>query len=48
LGKVKASIERKVLLKPIVITAVYTGLRKSDVLGLKWKDIDLERGLYDL
>ena len=26
-------------LKPIVITAVYTGLRKSDVLGLKWKDI---------
>src|SRR4030042_165577 len=32
-------------LKPIVITAVYTGLRKSDLLSLKWKDIDLERGL---
>jgi integrase len=32
-------------LKPIAITAVYTGLRKSDILNLKWKDIDLERGL---
>lgn len=35
-------------LKPIVVTAVYTGLRKSDVLSLKWKDIDLERGLIRL
>jgi integrase len=32
-------------LKPIVITAVYTGLRKSDILNLKWRDIDLEKGL---
>ena len=32
-------------LKPIVITAVYTGLRKSDILNLQWKDIDLERGI---
>jgi len=32
-------------LKPIVITAVLTGLRKSDILNLVWKDIDLEKGL---
>jgi integrase len=32
-------------LKPIVITAIYTGLRKGDILNLKWKDVDLERGL---
>jgi integrase len=35
-------------LKPIVITAVLTGLRKSDILRLMWKDIDLERGLICL
>jgi integrase len=35
-------------LKPIVVTAVYTGLRKGDVLNLKWKDIDLERGIIRL
>lgn len=35
-------------LKPIVITAIYTGLRKGDILNLKWKDIDLERGLIRL
>jgi integrase len=32
-------------LKPIVIAAVYTGLRKSDILNLKWRDIDLKKGL---
>jgi integrase len=32
-------------LKPIVITAVLTGLRKSDILKLMWKDVDIERGL---
>jgi len=32
-------------LKPIVITAVLTGLRKGDILNLMWKDVDLERDL---
>lgn len=32
-------------LKPIVISAVYTGLRKSDLLSLMWESIDLEKGL---
>jgi len=32
-------------LKPIVITAILTGLRKGDILNLMWKDVDLERDL---
>jgi len=35
-------------LKPIVATAVYTGLRKSDIFNLKWRDIDPEKGLIRL
>jgi integrase len=35
-------------LKPIVIMAVYTGLRKSDIFNLKWRDIDLKKGLIRL
>ncbi len=29
-------------LKPIVILALHTGLRKSEILGLKWKDVDFK------
>jgi integrase len=35
-------------LKGIVITAIYTGLRKGDILNLRWRDIDLERGIIRL
>jgi integrase len=35
-------------LKLIVIAAIYTGLRRTDLLSLKWKDIDLENGLIRL
>ena len=31
-------------LKAIVITGVYTGLRKGDILNLRWSDVDLEKG----
>ena len=29
-------------LRPVVLTALLTGLRKSDILGLRWQDIDFE------
>ena len=31
--------------KPIVAMAIYTGLRKGEILNLKWKDVDLEHGM---
>jgi integrase len=32
-------------LRPIIMTAVQTGLRKNDILGLKWKDLDSSRNI---
>ncbi|SFV32289.1 Site-specific recombinase XerD [Devosia crocina] len=29
--------------RPLIITAVFTGLRASELRGLRWKDIDFER-----
>jgi len=35
-------------LKPIVIVALNTGMRKSEILGLKWHDIDIKRNIIHL
>lgn len=35
-------------LKPIVITALNTGMRKGEILGLKWHDIDFRRNIIYL
>ena len=36
--------EQKNDIKDIMLLALYTGMRKSEMLGLLWKDIDFERG----
>ncbi|MFA5093477.1 MAG: site-specific integrase [Candidatus Omnitrophota bacterium] len=35
-------------LKPIVIVALHTGMRKGEILGLRWHDIDIKRGIIHL
>lgn len=35
-------------LKPIVIVAVFTGMRKREILDLRWDDIDFTRGIIYL
>ena len=35
-------------LRPIVTVAVNTGMRKGELLNLKWKDVNLEQGIISL
>ena len=35
-------------LRNIVITALYTGMRKGEILTLKWENVDLEKGLITI
>lgn len=35
-------------IKPIAIVALNTGMRKSEILNLKWNDIDFKRGIIYL
>ncbi len=49
----KEEIEKLLLhcqhhLRPIVIVALNTGMRKSEILGLKWHDIDVRRNIICL
>jgi integrase len=34
-------------LRPIVLTAAYTGLRQGEILALQWSHVDLERGVMN-
>jgi integrase len=36
------------LLKPVIILALNTGMRRGEILGLKWKDIDFKRDIIYL
>ncbi|MGO4704329.1 tyrosine-type recombinase/integrase [Microvirga sp. 2MCAF38] len=31
--------------RPLIITAIFTGLRASEIRGLRWADVDLKRGV---
>ncbi|MCK4824974.1 site-specific integrase [bacterium] len=35
-------------LKPVVVVAVFTGMRKGEILNLKWRDVDMLRGVICL
>ena len=35
-------------IKPIVIIALNTGMRRGEIMGLKWRDIDFRRGIIHL
>lgn len=35
-------------LRPIVVIALNTGMRKGEILGLKWQDVDFRRGIIYL
>jgi len=35
-------------LRPIIIVALNTGMRQGEILGLKWEDVDLKRGIIYL
>ena len=35
-------------LKGIVVVALNTGMRKSEILGLKWRDVDIKRNILYL
>ncbi len=39
-------IATKVRLYPAFQIAIITGMRRGEILGLRWKDVDLERVLY--
>src|SRR3989338_804885 len=35
-------------IKPVVIVALNTGMRRGEILGLKWQDIDFKQGIIEL
>ena len=35
-------------LKPVALTAYFTGMRRGEILGLNWNQVDLEQGTLDL
>jgi integrase len=44
-GEIKAIIGKlEGSRRPLILTAIFTGLRASELRGLRWEDVDLKRG----
>ena len=43
-----ASRHRNMYLKPIILIAINTAMRRGEILSLKWSDIDLKRSLINI
>ena len=41
--EIRAMLEHAGRLRPLLVTAIFTGLRASELRGLTWDDVDLER-----
>jgi integrase len=39
-----ATIDEAARFRPLLLTAIFTGLRASELRGLRWEDVDLRRG----
>jgi integrase len=39
-----AQLDKDTRYRPLLLTAIFTGLRASELRGLRWKDTDLKRG----
>jgi integrase len=39
-----AAIDEAARFRPLLLTAIFTGLRASELRGLRWEDVDLKRG----
>ena len=44
----KKIVQPYLFLKPIIITALHTGMRRGEILNLKWSNIDFEYGYIEL
>lgn len=44
----KKIVQPYLYLKPIVITALHTGMRRGEILNLKWKNLDFAQGFIEL
>lgn len=43
-SEIKEILEESGELRPIVCTAIYTGMRKSELFRLRWEDVDIKKG----
>lgn len=41
-------LELKLLLRPIIICALDTGMRQGEILSLTWHDVDLDKGIINI